>query len=289
MQSGTRLGAIAIASRIATALAIAAHLSAQAQVNDDTTVIEAGKLSITKADFEKMLANDPRLPVALARPEAKQSLGLEFGKAFALEAEALRQGLDRDPAVQLRLRAYQQQVLANELLVSMRKGFLRDEARLAAEYEQHRDFYAQPRVRHVLVRMQGSPVALRPGRPDLSPAVAKAKAEALRARLDAGADFAGLARAESDDAGSAASGGDIGFVTKGSTAAAFEAAAYALPVGAVSAVVKTEYGYHVLRVEAREPMPLAAAKSMVANALAHAELDRIIANGYTLNAAYFGR
>ena len=274
---------------IALVLAMLGSFPVAAQVNDNTPVIEAGGLSITKSDFEKMLAGDPRFQLAMAQPSAKQALGTEFGKAFALEAEARRRQVDQNPLVQLKIRNYTQQLLANELLLGLRKAYLKDDVLLSGHYEQNKDSFAQPRVRQILVRTQGSQVALRHGKPDLSVARARAKADALLAKLGKGADFAALARAESDDTGSLAAGGDIGFVSKGATGANFEAAAYALPVGQLSPVIQTEYGFHILRVDERRPMPLEAVKAIIANELAHKELDRIILNGYTLNTAYFGK
>jgi parvulin-like peptidyl-prolyl isomerase len=275
--------------RTAVALIALVGLPAQAQVSDDTTVIEASGLSITKADFEQMLASDPRFLAAMTRPEAKLALGTDFGKAFALEAEARRRNLDRDPAVQLKIRNYTQQLLANELLISLRKEYLKNDALMRSYYEANKERFAQPHVRHILVRMQGSQVALRKGRPDLTPEQARAKAEALRVRLVNGADFAALAKAESDDLGSLQTGGDIGFVSKGATGAAFEAAAYSLPKGELSQVIRTEYGFHILRVEGRQPLAMESVRPSIANELAHQELDGVILHGYKLNTAYFGK
>ena len=70
----------------------------------------------------------------------------------ALEAEARRRHLDSDPVVQLKIRNYTQQLLANELLVSLRKGYLKDDAALTKQYEANKNSYAQPRVRQILVR-----------------------------------------------------------------------------------------------------------------------------------------
>ena len=165
----------------------------------------------------------------------------------------------------------------------------RDEALPGVYYEKNKDGYAQPRVRQVLVRMKGSQVALRKGRPELSIEQARARADTLLEKLVKGADFAKLATAESDDIGSLTTGGDIGFVPKGATSANFEAVAYSLPAGVLSHVVQTQYGFHILRVEERQPMPLDAVKAMIANDLAHKDLDGVILNGYKLNTAYFGQ
>jgi parvulin-like peptidyl-prolyl isomerase len=252
-------------------------------------VIQASGLSITKADFEKMVANDPRWALANAKPGGMQTLGTDFGRAFALEAEARQRKIDQDPEVQLKIRNYTQQLLANELLISLRKSYLKDEAALRAEYDKTKESYHQPKVSHILVRTKGSKAAAKPGKPELNEAQAQAKAKALLARLNKGEDFAKLAKAESDDGGSAPSGGDVGYVPKGSMVANFEAAAYALPTGQTSAVIKTEYGFHILRVTARQPMAFEVMKSTIANDLAHRNLDAVVLNGYTLNMAYFGR
>lgn len=273
--------------RFAIATAVLASLSAYAQVSDDTPVIESGGLSITKGDFERMLADDPRFQRALKTPGGKGALGETFGKAFALETEARRRKLDQDANVQLRIRNFTQQLLANELIVSLRKQYLKDDAALRARYDQDKDGYAQPHVRQILVRTAGSEAAKPKGHAELSVAKAKAKAEALLAKLVKGADFATLAKAESEDVGSRAKGGDMGYIAKGATAANFEAVAYSLPIGELSQVIQTEYGFHILRVEDRLPIAFETMKAAIANELAHAEVDKLILNGYKLNMAYF--
>jgi parvulin-like peptidyl-prolyl isomerase len=97
--------------------------------------------------------------------------------------------------------------------------------------------------RHILVRYEGSK---RSGRD-----VTRTKEEALKraqdllAKLDAGADFAALAKHDSED-GSSERGGDIGTPGRGLLALPFERALFALQPGARSGVVETEYGYHII-------------------------------------------
>ncbi len=258
-----------------------------AQVPDSANVITASGLSMTRAEFEQLLSGDPRFENVAGTPSARRALGVEFGKAFALEAEARRLKLDRSAAVQLRIRNYTQQLLAHELLQTLRSDFLKDEAALSRHYDENKLAFSQPRVRQILVQTPGSTVVPSGAAPRPAVEEARAKAAALRARLAAGADFAALAKVESDDLASRDKGGDLGFVARGSTAAAFEAAAYALPVGELSELVQTENGFHILRVEERQPMPFAAVKAMIANDLAHREMDAILQNGFTLNDAYF--
>lgn len=281
-----RLSLLALSLLAATASTALAQ--APAPMADNTPVIEAGTLSITKAEFERLVIGERRLGNnALNDPNAKRALGNDFGRAFALEAEARRRKLDQSASVQLRIRHFTQQLLANELVQSLRRDLLQEDTQLRAAYDANRDAWAQPRVRQILIRTPGSQVPLKKGQRELSDAQAKAKAEALLARLAKGGDFAALAKAESDDTGSAARGGDLGFVVRGTTAAPFEAAAYALPLNELSQVVKTEFGYHILRVEDRQPMPYDMAKAAIANELAHAQMDKLIQGGFKLNTAYF--
>ncbi|MBX3276208.1 MAG: peptidylprolyl isomerase [Sandaracinaceae bacterium] len=108
-------------------------------------------------------------------------------------------------------------------------------------------------TRHVLVRHVGARNA--PADVTRTEAEARARAEALRARLLAdGADFAAIARAESED-GSAEDGGDLGMVGRGLLAPAYEDAAWRLAIGEISPVVQTEFGFHVIERLADLPPP----------------------------------
>jgi peptidyl-prolyl cis-trans isomerase D len=79
------------------------------------------------------------------------------------------------------------------------------------------------------------------------------KAKAIEAQAKAGKDFAALAKADSDDLGSKAQGGDLGWLEKGVTEPAFESALFALKKGDISDPVKTDEGYHII--ELRDVRP----------------------------------
>lgn len=79
----------------------------------------------------------------------------------------------------------------------------------------------------------------------------RTQAEAVRARAAApGADFAAIA-SEVSDAGTKKAGGLLGTVKKGDLAAALEKAAFSVPVGEVSSVIEADYGFHIVKVDAR--------------------------------------
>src|SRR5439155_989667 len=104
----------------------------------------------------------------------------------------------------------------------------------------------QVRARHILVKTAADAGAD-------AKAAARKKAEELLAKVKAGGDFAALAKERSEDAGSAANGGDLGLFTRGRMTPAFEEAAFALQGGGLSDVVETPFGFHVIKVEEHRP------------------------------------
>jgi peptidyl-prolyl cis-trans isomerase D len=123
-------------------------------------------------------------------------------------------------------------------------------ADLQSYYDQHRDEYRVPeevKVSHILIKT-ALPAA---GAKEDEKAVAEArkKAEDVLKEVKAGGDFAKLAEKYSDDPGSAKSGGELGWIGRGRTVPEFEKAAFSLAKGQTSDLVKSSYGFHIIRVE----------------------------------------
>ncbi len=97
----------------------------------------------------------------------------------------------------------------------------------------------QRRSRHILIEVND----------DRSDADAKALAESIKQQLDNGADFAELAKENSDDIASAQQGGELGFIGRGVFVPEFEDQLFSMNVGDVSAPVKTQFGYHIIDLE----------------------------------------
>jgi peptidyl-prolyl cis-trans isomerase C len=127
------------------------------------------------------------------------------------------------------------------------------DAEVHAHYLEHPESYTTPlelRMRHVLRQSDA-------GAPPDERARARAEAEEVRKLAVAGRDLGALARERSQDP-TAAAGGDLGWVARGTMVPEFEAAAFALPDGGISGVVETVFGFHVVQVQARrggEPVP----------------------------------
>lgn len=133
---------------------------------------------------------------------------------------------------------------------AMRDAITVTDEELQSEYQQRQASFApqnERHVAHILVEIS----------PDQDDEAALAKAESIKSRLDQGAAFDELAKAESDDIGSAQSGGDLGNVTTGMLSEPFDNAMLALKPGDVSEPVRTEFGYHIIKLisETESTMP----------------------------------
>ncbi|MEE9230235.1 MAG: peptidylprolyl isomerase [Acidobacteriota bacterium] len=84
----------------------------------------------------------------------------------------------------------------------------------------------------------------------------RAEAEKVLAQARSGADFAELARNHSEDTGSAAQGGDLGFFGRGAMVREFELEAFRLPVGEISDLVRSSFGFHIIKVTGTQPAGL---------------------------------
>lgn len=129
-------------------------------------------------------------------------------------------------------------------------------------YRQNIDQYTQTeqvRASHILLNTEGK-----------DEAAVRARGEDLLKQLKAGADFAALATANSQDTASAAKGGDLDFFGRGRMVPEFEQVAFTLPVGQLSELVRTQYGFHIIKVtdkKAAEVQPLDAVRPQITEQL----------------------
>lgn len=124
---------------------------------------------------------------------------------------------------------------------------------LRSYYDQHREQYRVPeqvKVSHILIK---TPLPGPDGKVDeKGVAEAQHRAEDLLKQLKNGARLEDLAQKYSEDPGSAKQGGSLGWIGRGQTVPEFEKVAFSLPKGQVSGLVKSSYGFHIIRVDDKQ-------------------------------------
>jgi peptidyl-prolyl cis-trans isomerase D len=135
----------------------------------------------------------------------------------------------------------------------LESGIQITQADLQSYYDQHRDQYRVPeqvKVSHILIK---TPLAGPDGKvDDKGVAEAQRRAEDLLKQLKSGAKFETLAEKYSEDPGSAKQGGSLGWIGRGQTVPEFEKTAFSLPKGQMSDLVKSSYGFHIIRVDDKQ-------------------------------------
>jgi peptidyl-prolyl cis-trans isomerase C len=221
-------------------------------VPDDKVVITAGDLKLTALEFNQIVDSLPQQYRAAARGPGRREFGQNLMRVLLLAQQGKNLKLDQSPEYKTQAQFQAENLLAQRTFNQMAETIKVDDAQVRAYYEAHIKDYEQVRARHILIRAAGSPAPAQPGQKELTDAEALAKAQEIRKKLVEGADFAQLASTESDDAGSKTRGGDLNFFKHGQMVAPFEQAAFSMKVGEISEPIKTQFGYHIIKVEARK-------------------------------------
>jgi len=219
-------------------------------VAPDKVIITVGDQKITAAQFDEIIEALPQQYRASARGAARKQFADNLVRIMVLSQEGKKRGLDASAQFKTQVQFQSANILAGMTYEEMGKEVKVDDAELRKYYDEHRSDFDQVHAQHILVRVKGSPLPLKPGQNDLTDAEALAKAQELKKKLDAGADFSELAKQESDDTGSGSRGGDLGFFHHNQMVPAFADAAFKLKPGEVSEPVKSQFGYHIIKVEA---------------------------------------
>ena len=241
-----------------TALALALVLSALTAVPalgeepkvypDDTPVLEHGKTRVTLGDVRNSIEQSvppEQLPRFYGeRKHITQHAGNFFVvRKLAEEAQARElTAAERFRVEEARVRALSQIQLDHVVAREPQPDY---EAVAREEWQAHPEKYQGAeavQVSHILVKAGDA----------RSDAEAQARAAEALAKARGGADFAALAKEYSDDPSAAGNNGDLGFFQRGQMVKPFEDAAFALTKpGELAGPVKTDFGYHILRFQAR--------------------------------------
>ena len=173
-------------------------------------VLTVGDEKITAREFDSYIEGLPEQLRAQARGPAKCQMADQIVRVKVLSNQARKDGLDQDPATKARIAFQVENLLAGAAYTDLLKKAKVDDAAAHRYYEEHKNEWDEVSARHILIKFKGSPVPAREGKPELTEEQALAKAQEIKKKLAAGEDFATLAKAESDDTGSGANGGDLG-------------------------------------------------------------------------------
>jgi len=223
--------------------------AAATATNPDPVIITAGTVAIHKSDFETAVKSLPAEYQSYALGPGKKQFADDYLRMKLLAAEGTKAGLDKDAEVVKQLNLLRENLVAQEELKRIDSNIAVSDADLKKAYEESKKEYEQVKARHILIAFKGSPAAPK-GKKELTDAEAKAKAEALRAEIVAGkAKFEDVAKKESDDTETGKNGGELGNFGRGQMVPEFEQAAFAAKVGDITPVTRTQFGYHIIKVE----------------------------------------
>jgi peptidyl-prolyl cis-trans isomerase C len=258
----------------------------------DPIVIAAGDLSIRQSEFESALKSLPAEYQQYAAGAGKKQFAEDYLRMKMLASAGMKSGLDKDPDVLAQLALMRENLVAQAQLARIEKGITVSDEDLKKKYDENKNQYEQVKARHILIAFKGSPAA-QEGKPELTEEQAKAKADDLHKQLVGGASFEELAKKESDDVGSGARGGDLGAFGRGQMVPEFEKAAFEAKSGDLTPVVKTQFGYHIIKVDDHTSTPYEQVKPTLEKAERQARMQAKLeemktAAKVTYNDTYFG-
>jgi len=210
---------------------------AEASLGEEAAAVVGGR-RISAAELREALARERQsgeMPKVLATltPQGKERILNDLVERSLLAARARSLGLDKGPRFDRSLLAAAEAILAELLTEREIEALDFGDAALRAYHEANPDeFRAQRRVkaRHIVVATE-------------------VEAKEARKEIQAGKDFGETAAARNVDS-SRSAGGDLGWVVPGVMARTFEEALFSLKTGDVSGIVKTSYGFHLVKAEA---------------------------------------
>jgi len=259
------LGALACVAvlTVAAPFAPGPYVGVARAAEDDPVVARVNGVDIRQSDLafaeEEIGSNMPTIP-----PEQKRDYLINYlVDVIVLSQAAEKQNLAERPDVKRRLAFDHNRLLMESLLQDAGKSALSEDAEHKVYEEAVKQVKNEEEVhaRHILVPTED-------------------EAKAILAQLKGGADFATLAKEKSKDPG-AAEGGDLGYFTKEQMVPEFAEVAFKLNKGQLSDPVKTQFGWHVIKVEDKRMRPTPTfdqVKPQIENYVAHRAQADLVEN-----------
>jgi parvulin-like peptidyl-prolyl isomerase len=239
--------------------------ASQPKVDPNKVIAHAGELVCTAGEYEQVAAGvPPQFAAQLAQPAIKKRIADQIIRMKALSKEAERRKLDEKPDVKRKLEMQRNEILTQALAEEL-QGSSNEQAD-KEYYNANKSSFDDVKARHILIRTPESPVPQDATKKTLSEPEAKAKAEQIEKQIKGGGDFAAIAKAESDDKGSGAKGGDLGSFAPWKMDPMFSKALLGLQKNQVSDPIKTQFGYHIIQLLDDTPKTFEQAKSEIGQA-----------------------
>ena len=193
--------------------------------NVQDPIARVGDIYLTEEVIESLLPSEERVPLDI---EDKRRFVERWVETEMLYQEALRRGVDEDPRVRARIRTLEQEFLADHIaFLELRDRTVVTEKEIEAYFETHEQEYRyEYRVSHILVSTLE-------------------EAQNVKKLLERNS-FAWIANRHSIDP-VARRGGDLGYLSKGNMIPEFENAVFDMAPGEVSDIVKSDFGYHIIK------------------------------------------
>ena len=235
--AGTRLFVCCALGALVIAALLMPPIAAPRAEDSDQVVARANGVDIRQSDLayaeEEIGTNMPNMPP----PQKRDYLITYLADVVVLSQLAEQQKLGERPDVKRRLAFDRNRLLMEALLQDAGKASLSDEAEHKVYEEAIKQMASEEEVhaRHILLPTED-------------------EAKAVLAELKKGGDFAALAKEKSKDPGGS-EGGDLGYFTKDQMVPEFSAVAFKLGKGELSEPVKTQFGWHIIKVEDKRTKP----------------------------------
>ncbi len=230
---------------LALLLAAAGPLYAQ---DKDPVLAKVSGVDIHQSDLAVAEAEAGQIPPMSA--DAKKDYLVQFMADVILVSKAAEAKKVGDTAdFKRKMEFERRKLLMSDLMQSVGKAALTDEAMHKVYEDAIKQLGSAQEVhaRHILIRA--------PADDEKTSNAAKAKIEAVIVRLNNGEDFTKIAKEVTEDPSGKANGGDLGYFTKDQMVPEFSEIAFKLDKGQISAPVKTQFGWHVIRVEDKRVKP----------------------------------
>ena len=230
---------------------------------DDPVVARINSSEIHRSDvmreFEMLGPQAQQIPPQMLYPQILQRMVA----TKLVSAEGYKEKLQSSPEVKEKMKDAEAQIVAETYVHKTVQPRITD-AKIKAKYDELAAKYKpqdEVRARHILVKTED-------------------EANDIVKQLKGGADFAKLASEKSEDKGSAKQGGDLGYFAHDAMVKPFADAAFGMKPGDVSdKPVKTDFGYHIIKVEDKRKSsapPLAEVKDQIVNKLGQEETDALV-------------